>query len=254
MLDGLRAHARSLGYQTCITHHYQGNSDLLILYGVGHIDRAPARNAHLSSHRNVVLWDVGYFGRKKVQGYLRCSINHDHPQHLLPYTTNDPSRWAAHEIRLKDTYNPKGPIILVGLGPKTRIYLPDLSDWELHKLAELKQRFPGHRIIFRPKPRRTYPKLIVETDAESEIETLLEGASLVVCRHSNVAVDAIIANIPYETDDGAALWLYGKPYTPENRLDFLQRLSWWQWHKGEAPEAWDFLMQIFHRIGVHYGP
>lgn len=253
MLDNLRVFARKQGFTTSVTQSYEGKSDLLVLYGVGHVDRAPVRTKHLESGRNVILWDVGYFGRKKIAGFLRCSINHDHPQAFLSLTPSKPTRWAFHGIPLRNDYNDKGPIILVGLGPKTRVYLPELENWELNKLRDLRRAYPNRRIIYRPKPRRVHPKLTIETDAASPIEDILRGASLVVCRHSNVAIDACIAGIPFETDDGAAYWLRGKEYTPQVRLDFLQRLAWWQWHKTEADEAWLFLMHIFNKLGVDYG-
>jgi hypothetical protein len=83
-----------------------------------------------------------------------------------------------------------------------------------------------------------------ETDASSTIEQLLCGASLIVCRHSNVAIDGAIAGVPFECEDGAAAWLKPQPYTRENRLRFLCRLSWWQWRPDEAGEAWAFIRGI----------
>ena len=76
------------------------------------------------------------------------------------------------------------------------------------------------------------------------IADLLRGASLAACRHSNVAVDAVVAGVPFEAVDGAAMWLAGKDYTPANRLDFLRRLAWWQWKASEAHLAWDFAKEV----------
>ena len=72
----------------------------------------------------------------------------------------------------------------------------------------------------------------------------MRGARLVVCRHSNVAVDAVIAGVPVECEDGAAYWLRDKPYTPEVRRDFLDRLAWWQWKPEECMKAWEFIRRM----------
>lgn len=187
------------------------------------------------------MWDAGYFGRvSKGRGYMRMSVNRDHPQALLDKTPADPQRWMEHGISLRNVHDPKGHILLVGLGQKSRSYLGQ-EHWEAQKLNELHKRFPKHRVLYRPKPRHRSPSLGCDFDATSPIENLLEGCSLVVCRHSNVAVDGVIAGIPFEAEDGAAMWLQGKPFTEENRLNFLHRLAWWQWKSTEADAAWAFL-------------
>ena len=74
----------------------------------------------------------------------------------------------------------------------------------------------------------------------------MKGASLVVCSHSNVAVDACIAGIPVDCTDGAALALYKDNQNPtvERRLEFLRSLAWWQWSTREAPQAWEFIKGV----------
>lgn len=223
-----------------VTSSYRGKADVLVLYGVGAPDRDAARKTHVASGRRVLCWDLGYFGRKKLTGYLRVSIDHEHPQAWLDRTPNDASRWDALKIQLREDANQKGPILLVGLGRKSRAYLR-AEGWEQKRLASLRQRFPGAEIIFRPKPGSPHPAIGCRVDAETPIETLLRGASLVSARHSNVCTDAVVAGVPIECDDGAAAWLTGKPYTPDSRLDFLRRLMHWQYRPGEAREAWRFL-------------
>lgn len=246
MLEALLEVAQKEGVSCQRTKTYVGGCDWLMLYGVGHVERAPVRDLHFNRGGRVFCWDVGYFGRKKLVGYLRVSIDTDHPQHWLDKTPEEPTRWDTYNIQLREDYNAKGPIILVGLGPKSRVYLgPNWEHWELGKLRQLRERFPNRKIIFRPKPRRPYPHLPgVHVDAVSPIEDVLRGTSLVVCRHSNVAVDAAIAGVPFETYDGAGVWLNRREFTVENRLSFLRRLSWWQWSVKEAPQAWAFLSTL----------
>lgn len=242
MLASMADAIRQSGWNIRVTQEYKGVSDLLVLYGVGGEVQADARARHRASRRKTLMWDIGYFGRRKLGGYLRCSIDHDHPQDLLDNTPADPSRWGVHDIGLRDDFRLNGHILLVGLGPKSKAQLGDkVVNWESRKLTELRLRFPKHPIIFRPKPRRPFSQLDIKTNSTNPIEDLLRKCYLVVCRHSNVAVDAVIAGIPIECEDGAAVWLKDKDYTEEMRKSFLWRLSWWQWKAEEAKQAWNFL-------------
>lgn len=227
--------------QATVTQEYRGLSDWLWLYGVGAPDRDKARKHQVKIGGRVWLWDLGYFDRRN---HMRCSVDHDHPQQWLDRTVEDPQRWDSLGVKLREDADPKGPIILVGLGSKSRQYLHEI-DWERLRLITLRKRFPNHTIIYRPKPGSGPPmNLSCKIDATSSIEQLLKGASLVSCRHSNVACDAAVAGVPFECDDGAAMWLQAKPFTPENRLEFLRRLAWWQWKPSEVRQAWGFVQKV----------
>ena len=94
----------------------------------------------------------------------------------------------------------------------------------------------GRAAVLRPKKVRhaTLPP----------IEEALKGKSLVVCRHSNVAIDACIAGVPVRCEDGAAFALYRDFERPtrDERLGFLRSLAWWNWKPSEAGEAWKYLI------------
>lgn len=242
LLEAVERAVKKAGDQVDRTTAYRGDSQVLVLYGIGAEVNTNARDAHLARGGRVLHFDLGYFGRKKLTGYLRMCLDHDHPWRLLDATPADPGRWSEHGIALREDANEKGPIVLVGLGRKSRAYL-NLQNWERQKLAELQKRFPGRQIIFRPKGRETM-RLSVKNDAVSPIEDLLKGASLAVCRHSNVAVDAVIAGVPFEAEEGAAKWLLDKAFTKENRLDFLRRLAHWQYRPDEADKAWAFAKRM----------
>jgi hypothetical protein len=121
------------------------------------------------------------------------------------------------------------------------------QEWERKTLAALRAAYPGRRVVYRPKRPEQLDNLPVAT---APIEEVLKGASLVVCRHSNVAVDACIAGVPVVCEDGAAAALYGsdlrRPANPggEERRQFLERLAWWQWKPSEAKLAWQFLLKV----------
>lgn len=215
----------------------------LMVCGPGAPARLAIANAHRAAGGRVVIWDGGYF---RAPGYWRTSADHEHPQRLLDRAPADPSRFAALSIKLRNDFNPRGHIVLVGLGPKTRDIL-QVKDWEARKLGDLRQRFPRAKIIFRPKPKRPYPQLGLTIAKDGPIEQVLRGASLVVCKHSNVAVDAVVAGVPFEAEDGAATWLNGKAYTPPNRLEFLHRLAWFMWRADEAPAAWKMVQRMLEK-------
>lgn len=236
------------GITTKVRENYVGDCQWLVMWGIGADQRSALRHQHIACGGFVQLWDIGYFKREKVRGYVKASINDDYATKWLDRTEPDSERWAELGISLRDDFNPKGHIIIAGIGPKQRMYMK-LSGashdcWEQGKLDEMRQRFPGRRIVYRPKPNRMSPQLRCETDAKSDISVLLKGAALIVCMHSNVAVDAVLAGIPFESEDGVSTWLRGKPYTYETRLDFCQRICRWQYKAPETAKAWIFMRGI----------
>jgi hypothetical protein len=211
------------------TRSYQGFGDWLILYGVGAPEHHAARLKHRAKGGNVLIWDLGYTNRSEA---FRMSINQDHPHKWLDRTPADRSLG----VTLRDVHNPEGHIILVGMGRKSRAYLGD-RHWESRALAKLKR--TGKKIIFRPKGRDS-TQLNCKTDRTSKFDDLLVGASLVFARHSNCCVDAIISNVPFKCQDGAALWLKDL----SQRELFLSKLAYWQWKPSEAKQAWEFAQEI----------
>lgn len=226
---------------------YTGKGDWLCLFGPGQVMRNAARIAQVRKGGHAACFDLGYFAKAKEKQYVRVSVDHNHPQKYIPKTPNDPGRFEEWGITLRNDYDPDGPIIVAGLGQKSRVHLT-LNDWEIKTLNATQRRFPGKKVIYRPKPQGMRdPHINWEPrDGFTPIEDLLKGASLVVCRHSNVAVDACIAGIPVETEDGAAHALYHKLPNPsaEKRLDFLRRLCYWQWNLNEMEEMWKFLTTV----------
>lgn len=233
ILRAIMKAARADGISVTVSSRYTGCAPWLMLWGVGRAEYMVARQRHLQSGGRAILWDMGYVGRGKHDHYVRVTIDHDHPWRDLDKTQADPSRWESFGIGLREDVNPTGHIVLACLGRKS-VAAFGLSGWDDERQEQLRHRFPGVQIMRREKPRSRYADT-------APIESVLAGARLVVCRHSNVAVDAVIAGIPIECEDGAAVWLKGKPYTVENRLDFLRRLCWWQWTCYEAPQAWQFI-------------
>jgi hypothetical protein len=249
-LDPCAMGATGAGLQKKITTEYAGESYWLAVVGIGDPRYGAARDAHVASGRPAACWDMGYFGKTKEveRCYCRVSLCADHPSDADIETTEpDPRRWQAHGLWLRDEYDPRGPIIVVGMGPKSHEYIDD-DDWEIRTLRETAARFPHREVWYRPKPLRhnfvpvAWPRVM----PEMPIAKALRGAALVVCRHSNVAVDACIAGVPVECESGATHWLYSRHPrpTPAQREDFLRRLARWQYrlYDRDMERGWQFLL------------
>jgi hypothetical protein len=223
--------------------HYVGDCHLLMTYGTGHPVRRPQWFRHLEKGGHCIGWDLGYWKhRDDGTCRMRVTIDQDHPQHWL--RPESAVRWAAEGIPLRSDGCQTGPIILVGMGAKSaKVYAGGALVWERRALEQLRAELPGRAIVYRPK-RVADPCLPGIGVVRGPIESALAGASLVVCRHSNVAVDACIAGVPVRCEDGAAAALYSQSPspTPVQRLKFLQSLAYWQWTPEEARDAWQYLL------------
>lgn len=241
--------AEEAGWRVTQTKAYRGGSDWLCVFGAGSKLRNDARERQIKAGGKAALWDLGYFSRGKdpAKSYVRVSINHFHPWRELDRTPNDSSRWDAQGIALRNDFDPAGHVVVAGMGPKSRVQF-SMYKWEIETLRSAQRRFPGRKILYRPKPQgHRDPTIAWEPrDGMSEIGVVLKGASLAICRHSNIAVDACIAGVPVETVDGAAFWLYSKTTNPDEaqRRDFLHRLSYWQYKLSEMAAAWGFLDRV----------
>lgn len=227
---------------------YVGTADVLMMYGTGHPVRKHWWHKQLQRGARCIGWDLGYW-RHKDEGTcrMRVTMDADHPQRML--RPEPPERWAAEGIALRHDADRKGPVLLVGMGRKShRAHGLHGQAWELAALRRIQAAHPGRQVLFKPK-RPTDPELRGVRTVHGPIAEVLRGTSLVVCRHSNVAVDACIAGVPVVCEDGAAAALYGNnvgaPVAPDTaqRLAFLQSLAWWQWKPEEAPHAWTYLLQ-----------
>lgn len=243
MLAAMIAAAPDAGVRCVVTEKPTGSAQFLMTYGLGHPVRRKWTQAHLQRGGRVIGWDLGYWHRDEPgRAHMRLTIDDDHPHRWIE--SMPPERWDATGIQLREDFNPKGPILLCGLGRKQRELKGYAGQqWERGTLARLLKQHPGRQVIYRPK-RPEKPLYGCQTSG-GLIEQALRGASLVVCSHSNVAVDACIAGVPVECEDGAAFALYRKGPKPtrSERLEFLRSLAWWQWNPTEAVEAWKFIRQ-----------
>lgn len=244
MFDALIATSASEGIQVKVSERWTKSSNLLMSYGLGHPQRRHWTEAHVKSGGRLIGWDLSYWDRENA---MRCTVDNLHPWRLMKDMPAD--RWEASGIQLREDANPEGPVILIGMGRKSRAqFAMEDRAWERAALKEIQRQFPNKEIIYKPK--REEDVLRGCRTVNGPIEAALRGASLVVCRHSNVAVDACIAGVPVICEDGAAKAIYNNdlsnPVNPSKaeRLRFLQNLAYWQWKPSEARDAWKFLKTV----------
>lgn len=244
----LRAMIEAAPIPVRVSETYVGDCEILMAYGLGHPGRRPAWEGHQKAGGRCIGWDLGYWRRKEGTNIrMRATLDDDHPHRWIRPEPGE--RWDRDGISLREVANTKsGHIILVGLTHKANVMNGDLPlAWERRQWKRLQQIYPGRQIIFRPKRAGDFRPPGVPYRL-GPIEDLLVGASLVVCRHSNVAIDACIAGVPVVCEDGAALALYDSnlaaPINPSRaeRLAFLRSLAWWNWKPEEAADAWTYLI------------
>jgi hypothetical protein len=239
----LRAMAAAAPKDTVVSNRYRGQRRVLMMYGAGAPRRLPLIAEHRSRGGRVVMWDMGYWDRKDS---MRLAVDTLHP--TPAQIDMAPAGKHRRGFDLRADASPGGPIMLVGLGPKS-VFAYGLRpmQWERARLAALRDRYPGREIVWRPKgrDRAVLDGLRMIAD-EVPIAEAMRGCSLVVCRHSNVAVDACVAGVPVQCDDGAALALYRDQAdpAPAERAEFLRKLAWWEWSRAEAPAAWKWIREV----------
>lgn len=215
---------------------YTGTADLLVTYGTGHPLRRQWWQRHRNSGRHCIGLDLGYWGADT----MRVTIDTDHPQDWI--RAESPERWDSQGIALREDFNPRGHAVIVGMGRKSlAVHHLRPLEWETRAVAQA--RALGLTPVLKPK-RIKYAGIPGVSKATGSIEETMKGAALVICRHSNVAVDACIAGVPVRCEDGAAFALYrnNSHPTPAERLEFLRSLAWWNYRIDEAELAWKYLL------------
>lgn len=216
--------------------------DLVVTWGLGNpatLDQMRRLNAR---GVNVVGFDIGYWQRGRPSRKFRFSVNAAHPQATV-MALDAPARPGTPPLR--SDWSPEGRVVIVGMGYKSAdTYGEARGEWERKTLKRVLEIYPAERIVFKPRPVGGIPSLPdIRTDTRHVTE-VLRGAAVAICRHSNVAVDAIVAGVPAVADDGAAAAICPhvlteglKPLDTALRSRFLANLSWYQWTSEELRSA-----------------
>lgn len=231
---------------------YRGTSPWLLLWGPGAPNRAQAMTKHLASGGRVIALDLAYWDRDRK---ARVSFDAPHPQRWVMRRTLPTSRVEADRIVTGDRWNPNGKIVIAGIGEKARTqYGADVIDrWERDMAQRCRSLWPTRIIAYRKKkPGSPTPDWAVPSPL-IPIDDALNGSSLVVTWHSNVAVDAIRLGIPAICRDGAAAAVCHsdihedpRPLPADVRDRFLANLAWFQWAPDESKDFWAFVQETLH--------
>ncbi|MDQ3288643.1 MAG: hypothetical protein M3Q42_10375 [Pseudomonadota bacterium] len=224
---------------------YSAEKDnILVTYGTGHAVRRVWWQQHIRRNGRCIGLDIGYWDRQDPDAGMRVTLDSDHPpQWIRP---EDASRWDARGVDLRADAG-EGPALVIGQGVKSvRVRQERPLAWEMSRIKALRSQ--GREVLYRPKRHGDAIPGGVNISRHETIDEALVGCSLVVCRHSNVAVDACLAGVPAVCEGGAASALYGNdPCNPiqvtrSQRLSFLRSLAWWNYRPSEAAQAWTYLL------------
>lgn len=244
MFDALQQALRG-SVQVTRTDKYQGQADLLCCWGPGAPNRWPAMSYQAARHQPTLVMDLAYWQRDTK---IRVSIDDPHPQKWVMKKDWPASRLVADGVRVSDQWDPSGPVIVAGIGPKAKVQYGavKVEAWEVEMIAAC--RAQGKTVRYRRKNAKGDAPIGVPAADTGTIDATLAGASLLVTWHSNAAVDAIRMGIPVVCRDGAAaavcpsvLSAQTQPVASDVRDRFLRNLAYFQWSHEEAGQMWAWL-------------
>lgn len=252
MFRALSSAASAQGVELIESTAYRGIAPWLMVWGPGNPTRRDTIAAHVATGGHAICFDLAYWQRDRK---IRVSFDAPHPQAYVMRSALSADRLVADGIVLTNEWNPAGPVVIAGLGPKALVQYGKgaVSEWEGDMMRACAARWPMP-IIYRPKKdENDAPAWATQVSRGGAIETVLRGASLVITWHSNVAVDAIRMGIPVVCRDGAAAAvcpstlpdeIVPRPLATVVRDQFLANLAWFQWRPSEARGLWRFATEM----------
>lgn len=195
--------ASAKGFDSRLVRAKPRKGAVLVLYGLGGPDRI-----QYASWPKLVAFDLGYWERYPVGSRkYRVSINGFHcPDLIMRGERPSSERFEQAGLTITDHGgDSNGPVMLVGNAPKS--IAVGAQGWTAEKSRMLKA--AGYRIVYRPKPGRPHePDVQHDGVSDGPITEELSKVSMVVCRHSNVAIDACLQGVPVVCESGAAAAIY----------------------------------------------
>lgn len=229
---------------------YRGRSDVLVFWGPGAPERRAVMQRQVDRGGHALALDLSYWSRDRK---FRVSVDAAHPQAWVMRRDWPATRLTSDRVLIADRWNPNGPVIVAGIGRKARVqYGSAVEEWERQMMAAAATRWPERRVLYRRKQLDAPVPVGATLANDGPIEGVLDGASLLITWHSNVAVDAIRLGIPVVCRDGAAAAVCPseltdadpQPLAVDVRARFLQNLAWFQWAPEEARQFWAWVPQV----------
>ncbi len=224
--------------------HYHGrfdgkvHTDLCIAYGWINELTDQVFSKHTEAGVPFVFVDLGYWDRG-AEGHYRVGINDwDTAKHMKRGMPSD--RFDRLRVPVRNDWNPgASQILIVGMSGKaawTHGYKE--GEWEHNtKQFLIGNARPGFDFYVRQKPNKQNRRM-------APIEEDLKESCFVVSHHSNVAVDALVAGIPYYAKKGVGSLLspkeldpklFDQPWFPEqqDKMNLLYDIAYAQWTPSE---------------------
>jgi len=212
--------ARSIGlkFSTKEAGEFSGkfSSETVAFYGV-HKHLREVYDDVLHSSSNLLFFDLGYFGLgARINGSLgncfhRVGLNDRHPNKYFRNRTHSDARFVRLNLNpgfIKKREKRGDYILVAGMGEKVADFLGmPAGSWESAAIEELRD-YTDRPIIYRPKLKnaRTRPPPIQGTTYSNypPIQTDLARSWCAVVHQSNVAIDALLADVPVIVTGGGA--------------------------------------------------
>lgn len=200
--------------------------------------------------KHFVFFDLGYWDRG-AEGHYRLGIN-DWDTALQMRRGCPSDRFDKLRIPLRNDWDHTSKtIMIVGMSDKaawTHGY--KAGEWEQKTKAEVEKAAPGYSVYVRQKPNKLSRRM-------APIEEALREAYFVVSHHSNVAVDALVAGVPFYAKKGVGSLLSNPDFSAatlaspshpnkEDMMGLLYDIAYAQWTPGEmrAGACWDYIKGV----------
>lgn len=232
--------------------------DAVLFYGLRDRLRSVVESCRKEGRTAVVL-DLGYWCRKaggRFEGYYKVSVNDNHPMYILGQDV-PADRFERLGVRVRPMRQESRPddfVLVAGMSRKACwAYRLGFEEWERAAIERLRAE-TRRRIVYRPKKSVVLDATRLGDGYSPPSEPLhraLERAHILVARHSNAALDALVAGVPCLVEHGIAKALsteWGSVESPriptdEERMALFARAAYAQWTLAELGDgtAWRFL-------------
>jgi len=240
----------------CLTpEKFDGNviADVAVAYGWINELTTHLFSKYKAAGKHFVFLDLGYWDRG-TEGHYRLGID-DWDTAVRMRRNCPPDRFNRLKVNVRDEWDHTSNVIMiVGMSGKaawTHGYKD--GQWEQQTKDAVEKIFPQGSVYVRQKPN----KQNLRTTKIGTIDAALREAYFVVSHHSNVAVDCLVAGIPFYAKKGVGSLLSNPDFsedtllnpthpTTEDKMQLLYDTAYAQWTPNEmrSGECWDYIKGV----------
>lgn len=249
MRQGLMLH----GIKHIRTHTRFDNvcADVAIAYGWVH---KHVFDAYQADGKSFAYFDLGYWNRrpsvKPLDGHYRLAINAWDTAHVMRRDC-PADRFKALGIETNEPRLNGQEILIAGMSAKAaKVHGYDYGEWESQAKKEIERMKLKYPIRLRDKPNK-------KNKATETVTAALSRARILITRHSNAAVDALVAGVPFYAEHGVGALLSPTELTSgmieqpsfsdeKVRNQLLYDIAYAQWSPPEmrTGDAWDHIRNL----------